>query len=206
MLNIAGRLAKGNPGDDEDWNALSPVDIRGLQEHLEQWGFSVAYYFTQQGGPGHIKACSERRLNRMRTERSFLWAEMIFWLKVTDVGFALMPETTGKWQLSVDYKRCVLGAVAMQLALTLAGGERLHTCSGCGSVYARTKRPPRPGQANYCDECDKDKIARQRAERRRCDKRAAFLRMHSEGIPKREISERLHTKLKTIDSWIAKLK
>ena len=208
VLNIAAKLAQGKLGEDADWNPLSAISIPGVRRHLEQWGGLQGYWITEHGGPGYLKACAERHLNRTpEFERIFLWQEMLFWLKVTDVGFLLLPKddfASGRWQVFADYKRSMLGAVAMQLALTISKAETLYTCSECGIEHPR-KRAPKPGQAIYCDMCREAGIPLREADRHRRQRIADARSLHGRGLPAPEIAKQLHVRsVVTVRRWIKK--
>ena len=66
------------------------------------------------------------------------------------------------------------GALGVQLLHAVTGSNNLATCSGCGGVYFREKKPQR-GRNNYCVSCQNDGTAEklrkrsQRARRRRSE-------------------------------------
>lgn len=199
VLNIAASLAQNRVGAEEDWKALPPVRIKEFGSELAQrwFGFRV---WAEHGGTEYISR-SGRSPRQLEVERSFLFAETTLWLKLGGVGFILMPEDHG-WQLSIDYNGFLLAAVAVQLALTLADIDNLYTCSGCGVPYVRRKKSPKPGQANFCEQCEKNNEPLRQADRRRRQKVQEACRLYSEGVPVTEIAAKLDTKPKHVKNWI----
>jgi hypothetical protein len=140
-------------------------------------------------------------------ERRWLSREIMLWLELGRPGFAINERS---WHLEVDYNGYLFAAVALQLALTVAGARNLFICSGCGFPYVREKKAPRPSQANYCLECG-PKTSLREANRRRSEKVAEARRLHAEGVGASEIATRLNvrttkrsTKLQTVRRWIGK--
>lgn len=60
-----------------------------------------------------------------------------------------------------------LAAAWTQVAQSLCGVHGMYQCSGCGVFYVRTKRKPREGEGNYCDECSEGYLASKRLEKQR---------------------------------------
>jgi len=101
-----------------------------------------------------------------------------------------MKLTPPGWQLEVDYNGCLLAAVALYLALTVAGARTLFTCSGCGMAYVRA-RAAKTGQANFCPQCGHPEALRQ-ADHRRRQKAAEARRLHAAGWNVRRIVQALN--------------
>jgi hypothetical protein len=107
--------------------------------------------------------------------------------------------------LRIDYHGRMLRAVALQLAITISRSESLYICSGCGLPYGRSaqKRRPKPGQANFCDDCGNEAALRH-ADARRKAKMADAQRLHEKGLPSNEIAKRLNTTPASVRRWVKK--
>jgi hypothetical protein len=91
----------------------------------------------------------------------FLLTAVNEWLEVGQVGLRLgIVEWSRKrtaWKAEMHFGRGrynLFGQLAFQLFLSVAGEDRLYTCSGCRYPYIRLKRAPRAGQDNYCPDCE----------------------------------------------------
>ena len=98
---------------------------------------------------------------------------------VTHHPFAVDLAQRNSWQMEIAYNGCLLAAIALQLALTVAGARTLFTCSGCGMAYIRA-RAAKSGQANFCPQCGPREALRQ-ADYRRRRKAAEARRLHATG-------------------------
>jgi uncharacterized Zn finger protein (UPF0148 family) len=139
-------------------------------------------------------------------QRRFVAWELMLWLDLTRPGFAVKSAERA-WHLEIDYNNCVLAAIALQLALTVAGARTLFTCSGCGQAYVR-ERAAKTGQANFCPRCGHGEALRQ-ADGRRRRKMAEARRLHAAGrsIPQiiQELNVRSTTRsaaAQTVRRWI----
>jgi transposase-like protein len=205
VLNIAANLKLGNLGDLDDWRALGGTELRTgafLQEMDRYAPFlmtmfpRIAYPFKTEGS--HSIQLKYRR--SVKSEKAFLSLEATLWLKLARVGFTVGVKDTG-WGLWLDYNDCLFAAMALQLALVLADVEALFTCSGCHRPYARTKKAPKPDQANFCDECGRRK-ALKRADEKRRRKMATAQQLFREGVSMRDIAKRLNAKPVTVNGWL----
>jgi len=201
VLNIAARLKGGAVGELEDWQAM-----RGTAAHtgdfvrndLDRFGPFVLGICATHAYPSEAIGFGKPGFKRsVSTEHSFLMAEMALWLRFARIGFALVP-LKSRWQVEIDYHGCLLAAIALQLALTLAGVDALFTCSACGRIYPRGKKRPKPGQENYCDNCGRSAALRVADRRRRARK------LHKSGTPVVEIARRLNEPLSTLKGWLKK--
>ncbi len=93
----------------------------------------------------------------VRDAQFFLLLEVNHWLATGAVGLQLgiteWSRTKTDWKLEVKYGG-LLGSLAYRLLLIVIGEGNLYACDGCGLPYIRTKRAPRPGEENFCDDCD----------------------------------------------------
>lgn len=109
----------------------------------------------------------------VRDAQFFLCQETNEWLGSGSVrlrlGITEWSRTRTDWKLEVDYDG-LLGAIAYRLMLMVIGEANLYACYGCGQPYIRLKRAPRPGQENFCDDCEG--IAQTRATQRYRAKKA----------------------------------
>lgn len=136
-LKGRSRTPKPSPGLEEDWKILDGGDSTAPP------------------------------LEDPRDAQFFLLHVINDWLRTGSVGLELSIAnwSTRKtdWKLEITYSG-LLGALAYRLLLTVVGESNLYACDGCGNPYIRTKRAPRPGQENFCDDCTE--IAKRRASQR----------------------------------------
>lgn len=140
MLNIGSQLAHGKLGEPADWTTLHGAEPFWLDDGPEVWGDLVAF-------EGHQLA-----------------EELNGWLGVGGVRFdAAWNPTTAAVVVSTA-GRSLLGAVALQLVLMLAGGKGYAVCDGCPSIFTPSRRP-RQDRRGYCPECVR-KVRNRQAKRR----------------------------------------
>jgi DNA-directed RNA polymerase subunit RPC12/RpoP len=128
------------------------------------------------------------------------------WLRRGRVSFGIGVDGSRGWQIGVNYSNgCLFSAIALQLALTVAGAASLYFCSNCSNPYIRprTQRRPKAGQSNFCPDCGRP-AARRLADQRRREKMAKACRLHSKGMEIDEIAEKLSTNPATVSGWIKK--
>jgi hypothetical protein len=114
-----------------------------------------------------------------------------------------LAELSAGFSLEIDYQGKMTHAMALQLAATICGSD-IYICSGCSFPYTRPdKRKPNPGDANFCDDCGRD-AALQRADARRRAKMADARRLHAEGLPLKEIAQRIDANVASVRRWIKK--
>jgi hypothetical protein len=103
----------------------------------------------------------------LKDARFFLLREVNWWLAIGSVrlqlGIANFNQKRTSWKLDVAYDG-LAGGLAYRLLLMVTGESNLYACDGCGVPYIRTKRAPRPGQENFCDDCAD--VAQKRATQR----------------------------------------
>lgn len=178
IRSIADALDNGAIGDDADWDLLTnthrrskvslegedvlddppPAPIRfGLPNHW-RWEFSE-YVQKFSGYPDPISYA-----------KASIAGEVTSWLRQFDVKLSLQWDESSSWQINMAYGGRMLAAIAHQLALAVAHGERIFRCSGtaCGKLYTRPRgtRKPNTGHANFCPDCIKKREPQRQAEQR----------------------------------------
>lgn len=140
----AGFVLTGQRVPDEIWQQLSglypPGWILGDQQaHLEQEGI---------GG--------FRAEPREKTEHRLLQHAVQRWLQMGNVNLSVT------WDGPDGHLRYggigLVGALAMQLALTCTSTGAFFICSHCGNPYIPEKRRPSKGQTSYCRLCRDDGV------------------------------------------------
>jgi len=113
----------------------------------------------------------ERRRIQIVVQRWLDWSDVgvgVVWINPSmDGADADMKLSAAKPALRL-VERSLFGSVALQLAQTLTGGQKLAICSYCGEPFEVERQPP-VGQDHFCkltDACKKER-ARRYAERRR---------------------------------------
>lgn len=142
ILEIADRLKQRKVGDPSDW--------------------AVVYMASGRAAPWWDQT--------LQVERLVLASVLNEWLTLGGVR----PSISWRGPLAeIDYVGPNLfSVIALQLAFAVSGGDGISTCSGCGRVYPRQRRP-KEGQRNYCPECRRRKIPLRDAKR---DERAGISR------------------------------
>jgi hypothetical protein len=151
MLGIAQKLHNGERTAVGDWTALGelfPMEPHGITEEvLKEW----------QGRPWrerpYLAMALERWLELGNVRPTFNWRHEA-------PAVVLEPSFFDGW---------TFGALAVEILMAVAKAHTLAVCSGCGAVYLREGRRPKPGQRNFCPECQ-GRVAprlRKRAERAR---------------------------------------
>jgi hypothetical protein len=197
-LNIAANLKCDKRGSPTDWEAF---------DGLNQWIGPESLACLGRRGPV-VEMCARFGYQYksdwdLHKERRVLALESMIWLDLGRPGFSVTVNGRD-WRLEVDYNGCLFAAIALQLALTLSGSDSLFTCSGCGTPYVRQKKAPKPGQANYCRECDRKGVALQEADRRRRGRMADAKRLYAAGTTIPQIADELKTKTATVRRWLTK--
>lgn len=133
--------------------------------------------------------------------RGALKREINGWLE--DGGVTLrLTEGTRDWETELYYRSGLglYGAIAIQLLSATAGTNSFYLCSECGYLYPRpaSKRRPKPGEMNFCDNCasgtTKAKRSLMEAEKRRQTKVAEAKRLYAAGVSEKEIERTLMLK------------
>lgn len=203
VLNIAANLRLGKLGALDDWSALRETASRtgDLLPELDRVEPFLLTMIARTEYPfGEEKGTNPKFERSVKLEKLCLGMEVTLWLRLGRVSFTVAHEDPG-WTLAMDYNGCMLAAIALQLALVLAEVEALYRCSGCQEAYVRTKKAPKPGQANYCNKCGRQK-ALQRADQKRRAKQAEARRFAEEGMSVPDIAGILKSTQLTIRRWI----
>ena len=205
VLNIAAALRQDRLGDLADWGVLAAIDQtrESYQQALEQHTYGMGWHLFPKPAPNR---------NAVDQGRQVIALEVGSWLSfwranrmqgLSDFAVDWNPNSS-RWELQVDYHGFLFAALALQLALSLAGAESLYTCSGCGFPYVRELKRPKPGTANYCPKCSAKGVAQRRAVDAYREKKAETIRLNEKGTPDEEIARKLGTPLSRIRKWLGK--
>jgi hypothetical protein len=219
VLAVAAALKLGKLGDLADWSEfgfllLEPSQLDSLTQSMEE---TLGHHHFGLGFTVVVGYGSNEE--RLENARGSIASEIGGWLdcwkkkgtkETTDAGsqisdFALRwIDDEKRWDFQIDYHGLLFPAIALQLALVIAGVDGLFSCSACGAPYIRPRERKRPksGWANYCDRCDKNGVARRRAVETYREKRAMAVRLHSSGTPISEIAEQLNTPVERVQTWL----
>jgi transposase-like protein len=205
VLNIAANLKLGKLGELDDWRALRGLEQRtgGFLEEMDRYAPFITTMLPRVGYPFRKDGSDKvdpRYKRSVKSEIAFLAVEATLWLRLGRVGFGMGIGESG-WGLLLDYNECTLAALALQLALVLADVDSLFICTGCQKPYPRKKKAPKPGQANFCDECGRRKAV-QRADERRRSRMTTARQLARAGVSVRDIATRLGAKPATIQGWV----
>jgi len=213
ILRISKALERGEIGADEDWDFLTnthreraPRQARfGLPEHFR-------YDFMRTDDPNALvnllisRTLADGSKNRITYAKATIAGEASAWLEQFDVKLGLDWDQKSAWQIKMRYGGRMLSAVALQLALTIAHGDRLFTCSGCGMPYNRApqKRSPNSGHANFCPVCARNRKPQREAEKRYRENRRTAIKLAVSGMTAREIADRLNRTTDVVRHWLEK--
>ena len=204
ILNIAAALRQGKLGDLSDWRVLAIVDDkpdstrRAIAEHT----YGLGVWSIPEGLPARRAVDAARTLIATEVDS---W--LSFWRAkrmggISDFRVQWHPRSE-RWELHVDYHGFLFAALALQMALSLAGVESLYTCSGCGAPYVRELKRPKPGTANYCPKCSAMGVAQRRAVDAYREKKAEAIRLASAGVVTNEISTKLNAPQTRVKNWLS---
>jgi DNA-directed RNA polymerase subunit RPC12/RpoP len=205
VLNIVAALRQGKLGDLADWGVIAAIE-----DNRESYKAAIAEHKYGLGFTLFPKPWPNR--NVVEQGRHAMAAEAVAWLTCwrtqrmqgfSDFSVQWNPSSE-RWELLVDYHGFLFQALAMQLALSIAGSDSLYTCSGCGAPYVRELKRPKPGTANYCPKCSEKGVAQRRAVDAYREKKAEALRLDAAGIVVDEIAEKLSTPGSRIRKWLGK--
>ena len=212
VLQIAAALRQNKLGDFSDWSLIGILVPGTGYARSHEKSLKAAMLHPHFGMPYSLFAMGGSPERKIELARKFVAGEVGHWLdcwkqdKRTAVSdFALhWNDDQQCWVLEIDYHGLLFAAIALQLALVVAGADSLFVCSGCSIPYTRPRERKRPksGWANYCDQCSKQGVAKRRAVETYREKRAQAVRMHSRGVSAQEIAEQLNTKAARIRWWL----
>ena len=88
-------------------------------------------------------------------QREFIVQFVSSWLSLAGAGLTLWWPDEG---ISVrEGGGGLFGALMIGLMHAIAGSERIYFCSGCKELYVRSQKRPKPGQRNWCPNCQLEK-------------------------------------------------
>lgn len=200
-LRIGQALGRNARGAVEDWSLLS-TDYSG-EDPKRAMFYGLPNWVRWENDDG------AKRIGRsaLEFERAQIGGELAHWMDLFGVRLSADWGGDGRysWHLEVSYNRHqFLGAIALQLALSVADAESLFTCDGCGRPYIRSQRKPNAGQSNYCETCAQIRKPQREAEKRYRQNQRDARAMASAGVPIREIANTLNRRLTVVRSWLQK--
>jgi hypothetical protein len=212
VLQIVAALKQNKLGDLNDWNKIGILIPNGSYTKGHEESLKAAMVRSHFGMGFSLFVMGESPDQNVKLAREFIASEVGQWLdcwkeeQTTAVSdFALRWNVVQeRWDLQIEYHGLLFAAIALQLALVVAGADSLYSCSGCGAPYIRSRERKRPkfGWANYCDQCSKEGVAQRRAVESYREKRAQAVRMHLNGMPIPEIAVQLHTDATRVKGWL----
>ena len=202
VLSIAAALRQDRLGDLGDWKAIASdcSTEESLDDALRRDLYGFGFNFFER---------SINTKNDLDKARQVVAREIQTWLSCWRAGrrggmsdFTLIwnPHTS-QWELRIDYHGYLFAALALQLALCIAGADSLFTCSGCGVPYVREAKRPKPGTANYCSKCNQKGVAQRRAVDAYRERKAEAVRLQSAGTPLSEIALKLNASISRVRKW-----
>jgi len=201
VLNIAAALRQDRLGDLGDWKAIaSDVTKESMHDafHRDLYGLGFNLFDRSTNGK-----------NDLNKARELIAREVQSWLSrwragrhrgISDFTLIWNPSTS-QWELRIHYNGYLFAALALQLALCIAGADSLFTCSGCGVPYVRVAKRPKPGTANYCSKCSQKGVAQRRAVATYRSRKGEAVRLQSAGTPLSEIALKLDTSISRVRKW-----
>lgn len=184
VMRLSQELSENRRGEESDWLQLSARD--GSTRPTQFWGMGNwarrELVLDDREGFRWGGRLSVSRL------KSTLAGEVSEWLERFAVSLRLEWSDRLRWELRLHHAGLLLSAIALQMALSIAGGT-LWTCSGCGYPYNRTARKPNVGKPNYCPRCIETPL--KVADERRREKIRAARRLYADGASIRKIAKQL---------------
>lgn len=212
VLQIGAALRQNKLGDFSDWSKVGILVPASGYTRSHEKSVKTAMLRPHFGMPYTLFSMGESPEQNIKLARKFIAAEVGNWLdcwkqdrRTAVSDFALhWNDVQERWGLEIDYHGLLFAAVALQLALVIAGADSLFVCSGCSIPYIRPRERKRPksGSANYCDQCSKEGVAKRRAVETYREKRTRAVRMRCSGVSVQEIAEQLNTKAARIRGWL----
>jgi hypothetical protein len=212
VLNIAAALKDGKLGDLADWGVLAIIPTGDEAGEAA----AKAAFDQHRYGMGFLPDLPRgtQRQPAVDQGRDLLSGEIDQWLRFWKKGrmrafadFSLRWSTQNrKWELQIEYQGYLFAAIALQLTLVVAEADSLYTCSACGLPYIRTKKRPKAGWANYCDQCIKRGIGARRAVESYRKRKIEAKRLAAEGVPITEVAAKVNSDPETVRGWLRKRK
>ena len=202
--DIARELRAERLGRDSDWWTLYP-HFQKNQPFSNIWVDQTARNWR-----------AHKRQKQLALARFYLCEEMDRLLKLADVRLRIEWQRAtrsnrlrqpARWVVRVRYghRLNLFGALVLQLLLEVCQpAEDVYICSSCGESYTREGRRPNVSQNNYCPSCQSDKEPQKEADRRRRRRMREARALHDQGVPLRQIAQRLNTKPDSVARWLKK--
>jgi hypothetical protein len=150
---LAGSADRGEGGRDEDWDMLGrPEWPAGKLKQGDAWN--------------RVTLHLERLVQSAGVKLTFIEPTSPVPLPVSGRRPQISFRGHGLW-----------GALTVQLAYAVVGGQGLLMCAGCGQMFKRNGRRPQAGRRTYCPRCGKGSGWRE-ANRLAQQERRARLRTH----------------------------
>jgi DNA-directed RNA polymerase subunit RPC12/RpoP len=196
VLRIAAALYRDSRGDIADWKYLSS-EAGGRRDEFFGMGDWIIQGMLPNGIPFPNVNTIPLPVDRLRNQ---IAGELSNWVSRYEVALRVVWKETP--QIELSYGGHLLSAVALQLALSVLREHSVYTCSGCGRPYSRgSRKRPKTGDANFCEECGRTEALRQAQERRRKKINNARA-LHLSGTPTKKIALDLNSSIETVKKWI----
>lgn len=170
LLNVATAIKNRKLGTEEDWQIIDPAIDPDFPAHHELSNEAL----KKRGLRGkELELVTKYALKGIAAARLALQRAIGVWCHLGRTTLTVELDGTS-WRTAIDYHGRLFSAIALQLLLTVANADSLYVCSGCSYPYSRSreKRVPRPGQRNFCEECDKFGMPLKFADRDRREREA----------------------------------
>lgn len=199
VLNIAAALKQGKLGDLDDWRLIaSDCTKDAMRVADEQHRYGLGWHLFERP---FNKQQSIDEAHRVVAREIQMWLSSWKGMRMRGLSDFVVTWSGSRWELRVDYHGFLFAAIALQLALSIAGADSLFSCSGCGVPYIRGVKKPKPGTDNYCAKCSRNGVAQRRAVDSYREIRGEAARLQLAGTPLTEIALRLYRSVQQIRKW-----
>ncbi|MBC8273672.1 MAG: hypothetical protein H8E40_01695 [Chloroflexi bacterium] len=141
-----------------EWNPADGASERGWcppcgPEPIKRWLEYSSLALSYLNLAASLKIDTGKRMRGLR--QLFLQDRVNEWLG--DAGIRLELNWSGNEPVLTLVGGGVFGALGVQL-LSAVTRNTLAVCSGCGEPYLRKARKPKPGQRNFCPDCQSNGV------------------------------------------------